>query len=53
MTLTQGPPWQTYRVTSRSDGSTTVRIRTGDGLAAKEGSAHGDLLGVRHARAGP
>lgn len=36
MTLTQGPPWQTYRVTSRGDGSTTVRIQTGDGLAAKE-----------------
>jgi hypothetical protein len=36
MTLTQGPPWQTYRVTSRGDGSTTVRIQTGDGLAARE-----------------
>src|SRR4029079_5798456 len=36
MTLTQGPPWQTYRVSGRGDGSTTVRIRTGDGLAAKE-----------------
>jgi hypothetical protein len=36
MTLTHGPPWQTYRVTSRGDGSTTVRIQTGDGLAAGE-----------------
>jgi len=36
MTLTHCPPWQTYRVTSRGDGSTTVRIQTGDGLAARE-----------------
>ena len=36
MALTHGPPWQNYRVTSRGDGSTTVRIQTGDGLAASE-----------------
>ena len=36
MALTHGPPWQNYRVTSRGDGSTTVRIQTGDGLAARE-----------------
>jgi hypothetical protein len=36
VTLTHGPPWQTYRVTSRGDGGTTVRIQAGDGLAARE-----------------
>jgi hypothetical protein len=34
LALTHGPPWQSYYVTSRADGSTSVRIRTGDGLAA-------------------
>jgi hypothetical protein len=34
--LAHGPPWQTYHVTSRGDGSTTVRIQTGGGLAARE-----------------
>lgn len=34
MALTHGPPWQNYQVTSRGDGSTTVRIQTGDGFAS-------------------
>jgi hypothetical protein len=34
LALTHGPPWQSYKVTSRGDGSTTVRIRTGDGFGA-------------------
>jgi hypothetical protein len=34
MALMHGPAWQTYDVTSRGDGSTTVRIQTGDGFAA-------------------
>ena len=34
MTLTHGYPWQSYLVTSRGDGSTSVRIQTGDGFAA-------------------
>ena len=32
--LMHGPAWQTYDVNSRGDGSTTVRIQTGDGFAA-------------------
>ena len=34
MGLMHGPAWQNYDVTSRGDGSTTVRIQTGDGFAA-------------------
>jgi hypothetical protein len=34
MALMHGPAWQNYHVTSRGDGSTTVRIQTGDGFAA-------------------
>jgi hypothetical protein len=34
MALMHGPAWQKYDVTSRGDGSTTVRIQTGDGFAA-------------------
>jgi hypothetical protein len=29
-----GPAWQTYDLTSRGDGTATVRIQTGDGFAA-------------------
>jgi hypothetical protein len=34
MALMHGPAWRNYDVTSRGDGSTTVRIQTGDGFAA-------------------
>jgi len=34
MALIHGPAWQNYHVTSRGDGTTTVRIQTGDGFAA-------------------
>jgi hypothetical protein len=34
MALMHGPAWQNYEITSRGDGSTTVRIQTGDGFAA-------------------